>query len=55
MFIPVGPDGGDQDVWTVDKDESGNVKKTRLFGVRVSMRLISFRPTECGILSNVLW
>lgn len=35
MFIPVGPDGGSQDVWTVDKDEVGNVKKTRLFGVRV--------------------
>ncbi|CAG7849804.1 Protein-L-isoaspartate O-methyltransferase {ECO:0000256/RuleBase:RU003802} {ECO:0000256/RuleBase:RU003802} [Serendipita indica DSM 11827] len=34
MFIPVGPDGGDQDIWTVDKDAEGNVKKTRLFGVR---------------------
>ncbi|KAG8815146.1 hypothetical protein FRB91_011792 [Serendipita sp. 411] len=34
MFIPVGPDGGSQDVWTVDKDEEGNVKKMRLFGVR---------------------
>jgi protein-L-isoaspartate(D-aspartate) O-methyltransferase len=34
MFIPVGPDGGDQDVWTVDKDAEGNVQQTRLFGVR---------------------
>ena len=36
MFIPVGPDGGLQDVWTVDKDAGGKVEKTRLFGVRVS-------------------
>jgi len=34
MFIPIGPDGGLQDVWTVDKDEKGTVTKTRLFGVR---------------------
>ena len=41
MFIPVGPDGGLQDVWNVDKDEKGAVTKTRLFGVRVS----SFLPS----------
>ena len=35
MFIPVGPDGGEQDVWTVDKDAQGKVTKTKLFGVRV--------------------
>jgi len=34
MFIPVGPDGGLQDVWNVDKDEKGTVTKKRLFGVR---------------------
>lgn len=34
MFIPVGPDGGEQDVWTVDKDNEGNVTKKKLFGVR---------------------
>ena len=42
MFIPVGPDGGLQDVWNVDKDENGTVTKTRLFGVRVS----SFLPSS---------
>ena len=41
MFIPVGPDGGMQDVWNVDKDENGTVTKTRLFGVRVSRFLPS--------------
>lgn len=42
MFIPVGPDGGLQDVWNVDKDEKGTVTKKRLFGVRVS----SFLPSS---------
>jgi hypothetical protein len=36
MFIPIGPDGGEQDVWTVDKDAQGKVTKKKLFGVRVS-------------------
>jgi hypothetical protein len=35
MFIPVGPDGGEQDVWTVDKDAQGKVTRKKLFGVRV--------------------
>ncbi|KAH8645783.1 protein-L-isoaspartate O-methyltransferase [Xylariales sp. PMI_506] len=36
MFIPVGSknDGGGQFIWTVDKDEAGNVTKTRGYGVR---------------------
>jgi len=32
MFIPVGD--GEQYIWQIDKDESGSVKKTKLFGVR---------------------
>lgn len=36
MFIPVDDDEGgwEQFVWTVDKDEQGNVTKKKLFGVR---------------------
>jgi len=36
MFIPVeDPDGsGDQYIWVVDKDASGQVKKEKLYGVR---------------------
>ncbi|KAJ1311358.1 hypothetical protein OPQ81_009851 [Rhizoctonia solani] len=34
MFIPVGPDGGAQFIYQVDKDQSGNVKQEELFGVR---------------------
>ncbi|CAE6427074.1 unnamed protein product [Rhizoctonia solani] len=30
----VGPDGGAQYIYQVDKDESGNVKEEKLFGVR---------------------
>ncbi|KAI0035824.1 Pcmt1-prov protein [Vararia minispora EC-137] len=33
MFIPVGPDGGEQAVFQVDKDASGQVQKKALFGV----------------------
>jgi hypothetical protein len=53
MFIPVGPDGGEQDVWTVDKDAHGKVTKKRLFGVRVrepfSFRAssLSLEPSSC--------
>ena len=36
MFVPVGPDGGSQAVYQVDKDEQGNVTEKRLFGVMVS-------------------
>ncbi|CAG8618198.1 16434_t:CDS:2 [Acaulospora colombiana] len=56
MFIPVGPDGGDQDVWTVDKDESGNLKKTRLFGVRsaVSSQTCSGNARRQSIDSRAL-
>jgi hypothetical protein len=49
MFIPVGPDGGLQDVWTVDKDEKGMVSKTRLFGVRVSSFLPGSYSNDAGI------
>jgi protein-L-isoaspartate(D-aspartate) O-methyltransferase len=36
MFIPVDDDetGFEQHIWSVDKDEEGNVSKNRLFGVR---------------------
>ena len=34
MFIPIGD--GIQDVWQIDKDAEGVVKKTKLFRVRVS-------------------
>jgi len=34
MFIPVGPDGGAQYIFQVDKDQDGQVKQERLFGVR---------------------
>lgn len=36
MFIPVEDQGGfgNQHIWVVDKDENGQVKKERLFGVR---------------------
>jgi len=36
MFIPVddGADGWEQHVWLVDKDEKGEVRKKKLFGVR---------------------
>jgi protein-L-isoaspartate(D-aspartate) O-methyltransferase len=35
MFIPVDDDdsGSGQHVWTIDKDEKGNVSKKKLFGV----------------------
>lgn len=33
MFIPVGPEGGSQAVWQVDKDVNGTVTKKKLFGV----------------------
>lgn len=49
MFIPVGPDGGLQDVWNVDKDEKGMVTKKRLFGVRVSGFLPSSNLNDAGI------
>lgn len=49
MFIPVGPDGGLQDVWNVDKDEKGTVTKKRLFGVRVSNFLPSSNTNEAGL------
>ncbi len=49
MFIPVGPDGGLQDVWNVDKDEKGTVTKKRLFGVRVSSFLPSSDTNGAGI------
>lgn len=49
MFIPVGPDGGLQDVWNVDKDEKGTVTKNRLFGVRVSNFLPSSNTNEAGL------
>lgn len=34
MFIPVGGNGFDQFIWTVDKDMDGNVSKKKLYGVR---------------------
>ncbi|KAI1773805.1 protein-L-isoaspartate O-methyltransferase [Hypoxylon cercidicola] len=35
MFIPVDAgDGWEQYIWTVDKDERGNVRRERLYGVR---------------------
>lgn len=34
MFIPVGPDGGAQYIYQVDKDKDGTVKQEKLFGVR---------------------
>ena len=34
MVIPVGPDGGDQSLDQVDKDQEGRVTRSRLFGVR---------------------
>lgn len=34
MFIPVGPDGGTQFIYQVDKDHNGNVTQEKLFGVR---------------------
>jgi len=36
MFIPVDadPDGDSQHVWTIDKDEQGEVTRKKLFGVR---------------------
>ncbi|KAI1385177.1 protein-L-isoaspartate O-methyltransferase [Hypoxylon trugodes] len=35
MFIPVGDGGGwEQYIWTVDKDEKGEIRKERLYGVR---------------------
>jgi protein-L-isoaspartate O-methyltransferase len=49
MFIPVGPDGGLQDVWNVDKDEKGTVTKKRLFGVRVSGFLPNSNTNGAGI------
>lgn len=49
MFIPVGPDGGLQDVWNVDKDEKGMVTKKRLFGVRVSGFLPSSNSNDARI------
>ncbi|KAI0322927.1 protein-L-isoaspartate O-methyltransferase [Amylostereum chailletii] len=33
MFVPVGPDGGPQEVFQVDKDADGRVEEKRLFGV----------------------
>ncbi|KAI1082560.1 protein-L-isoaspartate O-methyltransferase [Whalleya microplaca] len=36
MFIPVDDDGNrlEQYIWTVDKDEDGNIEKKKLYGVR---------------------
>ena len=36
MFIPVDDDGYgiDQSVWKIEKDEKGEVKRHKLFGVR---------------------
>mmetsp|Transcript_9894 Transcript_9894/g.31140 ORF Transcript_9894/g.31140 Transcript_9894/m.31140 type:complete len:202 (-) Transcript_9894:82-687(-) len=34
MFIPVGPDGGAQEIVLVDKDQEGNVHKRNIMGVR---------------------
>ncbi|KAI0381172.1 protein-L-isoaspartate O-methyltransferase [Hypomontagnella monticulosa] len=35
MFIPVEDEGGwEQYIWTVDKDEKGEIRKERLYGVR---------------------
>ena len=34
MVVPVGPDGGEQWLDQIDKEEDGRVVKTRLFGVR---------------------
>ncbi|ORZ35520.1 Pcmt1-prov protein [Catenaria anguillulae PL171] len=34
MFIPVGPDGGEQYLMQVDKDADGQVTKTKVMGVR---------------------
>ncbi|KAI1478494.1 protein-L-isoaspartate O-methyltransferase [Daldinia eschscholtzii] len=35
MFIPVeAEDGWEQYIWTVDKDEHGNIEKKKLYGVR---------------------
>ncbi|ELU41760.1 PCMT domain-containing protein [Rhizoctonia solani AG-1 IA] len=36
----VGPDGGAQYIYQVDKDESGNVKEEKLFGVRRKNRSV---------------
>lgn len=36
MFIPVDSDrlGTDQSVWRIEKDEKGEVRRKKLFGVR---------------------
>ena len=34
MVIPVGPDGGDQSLYQVDKDLQANVTRSRIVGVR---------------------
>ena len=34
MVIPVGPDGGDQSLYQLDKDLQGNVTRSRIVGVR---------------------
>ena len=34
MFIPVEDRSGMQNIWTVDKDEKGEVSKKKLYGVR---------------------
>lgn len=36
MFIPVDDDrfGMDQSVWRIEKNENGEIKRKRLFGVR---------------------
>lgn len=33
LIIPVGPEGGDQSLLQVDKNEDGTVTKTKLMGV----------------------
>jgi hypothetical protein len=37
----VGPDGGTQFIYQVDKDQTGKVTEEKLFGVRVSAKLPS--------------
>jgi protein-L-isoaspartate(D-aspartate) O-methyltransferase len=39
IFTPVGPDGGHQDIYVIDKDVQGNVTCRDVMGVRVSQLL----------------
>lgn len=34
LIIPVGPDGGNQNLEQIDKDKDGKVSRTKLMGVR---------------------